>query len=242
MKKKLSLLSSPGSGARDGVDQPAGGETVEVPDSTCPVVSAGIAPHALSEVKQLVSECHLEAHATPNLASLRFSATIVVMATTDTQSEAAAATSRQELSLDDLLVIMTATTCGFACWQAREDVCRCSCGGVNHGIHRRGGTATRTCKAGRARYELVAVVAAKDKPYRMAAELVKELGGKRQHSYTMRPNWGPPPLVAIQPATKAQQKWPEVADAFAGWNERKPGEILRDVWDRRPNLIWKRIA
>ncbi len=29
------------------------------------------------------------------------------------------------------------TACGFACWEAREDVCRCSCGGRNHGISRK---------------------------------------------------------------------------------------------------------
>jgi len=35
--------------------------------------------------------------------------------------------------------IFALTACGPACWEAREEVCRCSCGGVNHGIHRHDG-------------------------------------------------------------------------------------------------------
>ena len=35
--------------------------------------------------------------------------------------------------------IMTSQTCGEACWHAREDVCRCSCGGKNHGCLSHGG-------------------------------------------------------------------------------------------------------
>lgn len=31
---------------------------------------------------------------------------------------------------------MSGHTCGIACWTAQEDVCRCSCGGINHGIAR----------------------------------------------------------------------------------------------------------
>ena len=27
-------------------------------------------------------------------------------------------------------------TCGLACWTAQDDVCHCSCGGINHGCMR----------------------------------------------------------------------------------------------------------
>ena len=138
--------------------------------------------------------------------------------------------------------VLTEATCGTACWEAREDVCRCSCGGRNHGIARQGARGPRTCKAGSARYELVAVVAESDNPYKMADELSKEVTGERQwRGYTMRPKWGRPPLFAVQPCTKAQQAWAEVGQAFSGWDERKPGEAPIDVWRRRPHLIWKRI-
>jgi len=30
------------------------------------------------------------------------------------------------------MTTLTATTCGAACWYAREPECRCSCGGANH--------------------------------------------------------------------------------------------------------------
>ena len=30
--------------------------------------------------------------------------------------------------------VLTDATCGTACWQAREKVCKCSCGGANHGV------------------------------------------------------------------------------------------------------------
>lgn len=56
-----------------------------------------------------------------------------------------------------MFATLTEATCSVACWQAREDVCRCSCGGSNHGIHLRGGEATRTCRVNGVLYELVAV-------------------------------------------------------------------------------------
>ena len=33
-------------------------------------------------------------------------------------------------------IILTESTCGEACWSAKEDICRCSCGGRNHGCLR----------------------------------------------------------------------------------------------------------
>lgn len=48
-------------------------------------------------------------------------------------------------------------TCGENCWNAKEDVCRCECGGRNHGIHLRGENAVRACRINGRRYELVSV-------------------------------------------------------------------------------------
>lgn len=37
--------------------------------------------------------------------------------------------------LHDLkMAFMTGSTCGYACWLAQQDTCRCSCYGKNHGI------------------------------------------------------------------------------------------------------------
>lgn len=57
------------------------------------------------------------------------------------------------------MAILTGTTCGDACWHAREDICRCSCSGKNHGILTQGGTApVRNSKVQGEFFELVAVI------------------------------------------------------------------------------------
>lgn len=57
-----------------------------------------------------------------------------------------------------LMATLTGSTCGFACWQAHEEVCRCSCGGANHGILRQGGCQPqRTTKIDGQFYELVGI-------------------------------------------------------------------------------------
>lgn len=38
--------------------------------------------------------------------------------------------------MNKFLSILTGSTCSFACWEAQEDICRCSCGGKNHGCLR----------------------------------------------------------------------------------------------------------
>jgi hypothetical protein len=55
--------------------------------------------------------------------------------------------------------MVTEQTCGDACWHAREDICRCSCGGRNHGCLRTedGQQPSRTRKIKGAMYQLVAV-------------------------------------------------------------------------------------
>lgn len=57
------------------------------------------------------------------------------------------------------IAILTTQTCGDACWHAREDICRCSCGGRNHGCLRTGkGTRPeRTSKIDGEMYRLKAV-------------------------------------------------------------------------------------
>ena len=37
-----------------------------------------------------------------------------------------------------MIAILTTQTCGEPCWHAREEICRCSCGGRNHGCLRSG--------------------------------------------------------------------------------------------------------
>ena len=51
-------------------------------------------------------------------------------------------------------------TCSEACWQAKEEVCRCSCNGKNHGCMMVDGRPQpgRTRRTGDTRYRLVAVL------------------------------------------------------------------------------------
>ena len=50
-------------------------------------------------------------------------------------------------------------TCGQACWEGKEDNCKCSCGGKNHGIWRnsKDTKVQRTCKINGVIYNLVAI-------------------------------------------------------------------------------------
>ena len=131
---------------------------------------------------------------------------------------------------DGLMVVLTEATCGEACWAAQHDVCRCSCGGANHGIKKRGGSADRTRKVGRNRYRLIAVMTESDRPYAAARELARERQPddfRSHHNFALRPSWGPPNVIAVEPATKVQERWPELED-HATWRERQPGGSRTD--------------
>ena len=59
-----------------------------------------------------------------------------------------------------MMGIISAQTCGEACWYAKEDVCRCSCGGAMHGQFKVGDGQERPGRTKRSRgirYDLVAV-------------------------------------------------------------------------------------
>lgn len=64
----------------------------------------------------------------------------------------------------NIFSFLTGHTCGDHCWHARELVCRCSCGGANHGILLKGGQRPqRTRKIDGNFYELVSIVAHEEK-------------------------------------------------------------------------------
>lgn len=119
-----------------------------------------------------------------------------------------------------LLAILTGATCGDACWHAREEVCRCSCGGANHGILRgpNGERPTRTCKIGGNFYELAAVVAAQT-PWELNkadSEAYAEVAAERfpglwQYGYGEYSKWGNFSPVLSRKISETQARWPEVA-------------------------------
>lgn len=101
-----------------------------------------------------------------------------------------------------LSLLQPGHTCGDHCWHARETECKCSCGGKNHGILKRGGEMPkRTRKIAGTFYELLEIGGCREIDSRRL-ELVRSSG----HHWLFDPNG---PYVA-KPITDAQRKWPEI--------------------------------
>jgi hypothetical protein len=133
---------------------------------------------------------------------------------------------------------LTDATCGDACWAAREDICRCSCAGKNHGVTRSasGETPTRTRRVKANRYELLAVENVKAWP-ELAAWRMENLQRninraahdaglwKRIYSYPARdPEY---PCILATASASNVKAWPELA----AW---------RNVKYDRPLIAWIR--
>jgi hypothetical protein len=148
-----------------------------------------------------------------------------------------------------VLAILTSHTCGEACWEAREDICRCSCGGKNHGCLRVNGGARpeRNSRIDGHAYKLIAVGRyldlapearkinyaagwkAIDKPYLVTAENAYLPDGKpywRQYRYHWEAtDHGAP--ARLKSATASQRNWQELS----GWREHR-----HDLY-----LLWQRL-
>lgn len=119
-----------------------------------------------------------------------------------------------------LRAISTGSTCGDMCWHAREDICRCSCGGVNHGILLVGGSRPqRTAKIDGQFYELVAIVSydgcecyaqfdqkVRAEFARIAAERFPDLDS---FAYGQFRRFSTMPIVDRK-ISETQSRWPEV--------------------------------
>lgn len=137
--------------------------------------------------------------------------------------------------MSPLAAFLTESTCGEACWHAREDVCRCSCGGKNHGCLRSedGERPARTAKIDGYRYELKAVGTGL---YDEAKRINDSVGYKEIHRITptlvYHYHWhetdkGAP--ARLKPATKDQRaKWPELS----AYRDMKPWEYCYLLWVR----------
>ena len=133
--------------------------------------------------------------------------------------------------------ILTEATCGEACWQAREDVCRCSCNGKNHACLRgQDRRPERTRKLNGHLYQLVAVSAYREgsclaeieEPIdkTKAAFLVKVFAAGLWERYKYDSTPGYPAKVKTASESEVA-RWPE----FAGW---------RTVKGWRPVGLWVR--
>lgn len=136
-----------------------------------------------------------------------------------------------------VMAILTTQTCGEACWHAREEVCRCSCGGRNHGCltHADGQRPERTAKIDGYRYRLKAVGKYAD-IVRDACEINRLAGyssvdkpmkygeGWMQYRYTWRTTDSGAP-ARLKTVSQSQRAWKELQ----GWHEERSVYLL---WER----------
>ena len=120
----------------------------------------------------------------------------------------------------------TGHTCSEACWYAREDTCRCSCGGVNHGILTVDGVEqpARTKRVKAKVFELVAVMIG----WRESEDYAKAAGGR----YPQPLEWAKIGDCHTQRAAKAK---------FGKWAELN-GFTFSTQWWNEVYLIWKRVS
>ena len=123
--------------------------------------------------------------------------------------------------MDTLLTILTEATCGDSCWHAREHICRCSCGGRNHGIllSPDGARPQRTAKIGGDLYELIAIIpyppktafietirAAQAEMSRILSDRFRGIDNASYGAFRRYKNYP----VLERGISKTQQKWAEV--------------------------------
>ena len=136
----------------------------------------------------------------------------------------------------------TISTCSDACWYAREETCRCSCAGANHGILLKQGRERpkRTRRVKGHWFELHAIIPGHRAAQDEAAKLLAAAGEIRKWHTTIRPEWGSPPLYAIDgPTDKQLETWPELK-SFRDW--RSKGRCYAEAAPHRPHLVWARMT
>lgn len=156
-----------------------------------------------------------------------------------------------------IFAILTTQTCGESCWHAKEDVCRCSCGGRNHGCLNHGGEKPeRTAKIAGHMYRLLAVGHSRDL-YAQASEI-----NRRQWRSVEKPtvcidshgaNWTAAEIEAARQAGKRisfnqyRYTWSETDEgapariksasaAQRNWPELSGWKAERNVY-----LLWERV-
>lgn len=138
-----------------------------------------------------------------------------------------------ELKERRLIAYLTEQTCGESCWHAREDICRCSCDGKNHGCLRdEGGTGTRPTRTSTIdgyKYELRAVGKGVEK---IAQQINGDAGITFLYAATSRDASDRGIPAKLRTPTDSQiQKWPELASYRA-----------LERYQYKPYILWVRIT
>lgn len=139
--------------------------------------------------------------------------------------------------VNPLIAFLSEATCGEACWQAREDICRCSCGGKNHGCLRtpEGTRPVRMAKINGYRYVLRAVGA--DGLWEEARAINEAAGITFNYASTSRDHCFDHIPAKIRVATDLQvNSWPELTAYRNGkaWTEDSGKKHYID----KPDLLW----
>jgi len=139
---------------------------------------------------------------------------------------------------------LTGSTCGDACWHAREEICRCSCGGKNHGILNNPDNPQpkRTRKIGGKFYELIAIIPLPAKGHALIDSIKLERAeilatfddrfpGISTYAYG---DWRPEKYLPVlsRKVTATQAKWAEcqaldTAPWYMVWSQAKGSEYLQ---------------
>ena len=136
-----------------------------------------------------------------------------------------------------MLSIITDATCGEGCWTAKEELCKCSCGGNNHGclLTPEGVQPNRTCKIDGFRYELVEIgkyseLYTKGERINKEEGKTKTIGNYTYHSHVTDPG----ALVRVRAASTIQiRNWIELAI----YNKMERIELHYN----KPYLLWRRV-
>ena len=120
----------------------------------------------------------------------------------------------------DIYTAITESTCGEACWSAREDICRCACGNKNHGVLRDvdGVKPLRTRKLNGFMYQLLAVETPGASCMAVGSKPLEELKGREMKRISEAGLWGryqydstPGYPVKLKTATDSEiKRWDEL--------------------------------
>lgn len=145
-------------------------------------------------------------------------------------------------SRGQILAVLTSQTCGEPCWHAKEEICRCSCGGKNHGCLNDGREQPqRHSKINGRSYKLEGVGPRNDL-YESAARINKAAG----YRYVEKPsliidgtvsNWTAEEIAAAK--ARGAEMW--YSQYYGVWQETDSGAPARLKYPNASQKQWREV-